>query len=130
MIDTKFEFINKSVDGTMKNITGTFDEMSGALKKTNAELNNNFKDKVHTIKSMVATFFAKTDKQVNDNEAKTKKIEGYFDQFQANFINPGKEVEGKLFSIDQKIIEEELARESQFTYLKDAIQKLLYSLES
>lgn len=130
MIDTKFEFINKSVDGTMKNITATFDEMSSALKKTNAELNNNFKDKVHSIKSMVATFFAKTEKQVTDNEAKTRKIEHYFDQFQANFINPGKEVEGKLYAIDQKIFEEELARESQFTHLRDAVQKLLYSLES
>ena len=78
----------------------TYDILSGNLTKTNEELNENFKEKIVAIKSMVATFFAKVDDQVTSNSAKTKSVEGYLNRFEANFINPAKELDGKLFGMN------------------------------
>jgi hypothetical protein len=42
---------------------------------------DNYKKKMHELKTMIATFFAKTDKIISDNTKKTKEIEAAFDLF-------------------------------------------------
>jgi hypothetical protein len=64
------------------------------------------------LKSMIATFFAKTDKIITDNSKRCNDIGQAFDTFQANFINPSKEIDGKLFSMNLKIDSQEQIRES------------------
>jgi hypothetical protein len=107
LLETKFDFINKQVDASLKKINNTFEDLSTKLNYTNDSLNESFRDKITTIKSMVATFFAKIDSQVTNNEKKTTDIEKYFNQFQANFVNPSKELDGKLFAIKVRFEAEE-----------------------
>lgn len=45
----------------------TYDSLSSSLQKTSEELNDSFKDKVLFIKSTVATFFAKVEKQITES---------------------------------------------------------------
>lgn len=91
---------------------------------------DNYKKKMHELKTMIATFFAKTDKIISDNTKKTKEIEAAFDLFQANFVNPAKEIDGKIFSINSKVDSSEQMRESQFAVLKDTVKKLIMALET
>ena len=79
---------------------------------------------------MVATFFAKVDTQLQDANKKTAEIDAYFRRFEANFVNPQRELDGKLYSMKMKMDAGEQMRESQFMYLKMAIQKLISSLET
>ena len=79
---------------------------------------------------MIATFFAKTDKIIVEKTKKTKEISVAFDQFQANFVNPSKEIDGKIFTMNMKIDSSEQMRESQFAVLKDTVKKLIVALET
>lgn len=63
------------------------------------ELNNSFKDKVLTIKSMCATFFAKIDTLVDENQKKVERITLSHDKFVSTFVNPAKEVDAKIFAM-------------------------------
>lgn len=72
----------------------------------------NYKKKMLELKSMIATFFAKTDQIITDNTKKTNDIGVAFDMFQANFVNPSKEIDGKIFSMNMKIDTSEQMRES------------------
>ena len=79
---------------------------------------------------MIATFFAKTDKIITDNTKKVNDIGSQFDLFQANFVNPSKEIDGKLFGMKLKLETADQMRESQFTVLKDTVKKLIAALET
>ena len=74
VIDSKFEHITRNVDQETRALRSTYDELSTSLGKTNEELNASFKGKVHTIKSMCATFFAKVETQVGENVKKVDQI--------------------------------------------------------
>ena len=74
VIDSKFEHITRNVDQETRALRSTYDELSTSLEKTNEELNASFKGKVHTIKSMCATFFAKVETQVGENVQKVDQI--------------------------------------------------------
>ena len=82
------------------------------------------------IKAMVATYFAKIDASNTDNVKKVQDISAEFDKFQATFVNPAQEVDGKLYAFDVKIQSSEQMRESQFAILKDTIQKIIAALDS
>ena len=88
IIDSKFEYIVKSIETQTKQLKANYDELSGHLRKTGNELNDNFKEKVVNVKSMVATFFAKVDTQLKEANKKTAEIDAYFRRFEANFVNP------------------------------------------
>ena len=77
-----------------------------------------------------ATFFAKIDEQVQANEKETKHVSKQFANFQADFVNPSQELDGKVYAMNMKIAAAEMLRESQFTTLKDALKKLVFSLEN
>jgi len=74
VIDQKFENITRSLDQQTSTLKETYDQLSSSLSVTNKELNKSFKDKLHTIKSMCATFFAKIDAQVSENNRKVDQI--------------------------------------------------------
>ena len=112
VIDSKFEYISKNVESQTKSLRSTYDTLSSSLFKTNDELNNNFKEKVVAIKSMVATFFAKVEKQVTESEEKSKGVQQYLSKFEANFVNPAKEIDGKIYAMNMQIQHEEQLRES------------------
>lgn len=99
VIDTKFEHITRSVEQQTNGLRSTFDDLTGNLSKMSKELNGSFKDKVVTIKSMCATYFAKIDTMVMENDKKVEKITLSHDSFTANFVNPAKEVDAKLFAM-------------------------------
>jgi len=61
VIDSKFEYIVKNIELQTNQLKKTYDDLSSSLKETGKDLNDNFKDKVVHIKSMVATYFAKVD---------------------------------------------------------------------
>ena len=67
-VESKFEYINKNIEGTLKNVTGTFEELSNKLSGQDKDLNVSFLDKCSSLKSMIVTFFARIDKQVSDND--------------------------------------------------------------
>ena len=81
VIDSKFEHITRNVDQQTANLKSTFDDLTSSLSKINKELTTSFKDKVTTIKSMCATFFAKMEKQVDTATRKVEKIELSHDKF-------------------------------------------------
>ena len=130
IIDQKFEHINRNLDRETKNLRTSYDELTGSLTNTSRDIMDNYKKKMHELKTMIATFFAKTDKIISDNTKKTKEIETAFDLFQANFVNPAKEIDGKIFSINSKVDSSEQIRESQFAVLKDTVKKLIMALET
>ncbi len=86
--------------------------MNASLSSTSLELNTSFKDKLHTIKALCATFFAKIDTNINENNKKVEKIQLSHNQFEANFVNPAKEIDAKVFSMDLKIQNADRERES------------------
>ena len=130
IIESKFEFITRNLDAQTKRLKESYDTLTAKLEKTGEELNQSFLDKVFEIKTMSATFFAKIETMVDKNSKETKNVGKQFNQFQANFVNPSKELDGRVFAINQRINQADLSRESQFTYLRDAIKKLIYSLET
>jgi hypothetical protein len=67
VIDSKFENINRNLETETKTLRETYDKLSSSLKVTNDEINNSFKGKVNTIKTMCATFFAKIEMQMTEN---------------------------------------------------------------
>jgi vancomycin resistance protein YoaR len=67
MIESKFDYISKNVESQTKQLKETYETLSTSLQKTSEELNDSFKDKVVFIKSTVATFFAKVEKQITEN---------------------------------------------------------------
>ena len=79
---------------------------------------------------MCATFFAKAETQVADNVKKVETIMVSHDKFLANFVNPAKEVDAKVFSMSQRIQHCDRMRESEFSMVKDSMRKLLYALEA
>ena len=101
IIDQKFENITRNLDTQTSTLKETYDKLCGDIGKMSTELNKSFKDKAHTLKSMCATFFAKIDTQVTDNIRKVDKIQISHDNFEANFINPAKEVDAKVFSMKE-----------------------------
>jgi septation ring formation regulator EzrA len=121
VIDQKFDFIQKGIDTQSKNLTTSFDEISRNLGALEKDLLGNYRENFTKIKGMVATFFAKIDDTVKSNSKTVKHVTNQFEQFQANFVNPAKEVEGKVFAMNMKIASSEQMRESQFTVLKDTV---------
>ena len=65
-----------------------------SLTNTSRDIMENYKKKMHELKTMIATFFAKTDQIISENTKKTNQISDAFDLFQANFVNPAKEIAG------------------------------------
>ena len=70
---------------------------------------------------MCATFFAKIEVSITTNNAKVEKMETEHDNFTANFVNPAKEVDAKIFAKTQNIQSSERMREAQFALVKDTI---------
>ena len=71
MVENKLEFLTRNIDNQTKRLKGNYEALTEALEVTNKELINNFKDKVVTIKAMVAAFFQRTEEQVNTNNEKS-----------------------------------------------------------
>ena len=112
VIDAKFEQIQRNLDMETKTLKSTYDTLSASLQKTNKELLGNFKDKITLIKSMVATYFAKIDTQVTGQKDRVDHIEKEFNKFEANFVNPSKVVEGKMYTVEMRMQMAEQMRES------------------
>ena len=72
IIDQKFEHINRNLDRETKNLRTSYDELTGSLTNTSRDIMDNYKKKMHELKTMIATFFAKTDKIISENTKKTK----------------------------------------------------------
>jgi membrane-anchored protein YejM (alkaline phosphatase superfamily) len=90
----------------------TYDALCASLSVTNQELNKSFKEKLHTLKAMCATFFAKIETQVGENNRKVDKIQVSHDKFEATFVNPAKEVDAKVFAMKESLQHEERTRET------------------
>lgn len=99
VIDNKFEHIQRQLEQETKVLKETYDELSTSLSATSKELNGSFKDKVHHLQAMCATFFAKIEVSMNTYSSKVEKIEKDHDNFTANFVNPAKEVDAKIFAM-------------------------------
>ena len=69
------------------------------MSATSKELNGSFKDKVHHLQAMCSTFFAKIEVSVTAYNKKVEKMEKDHDSFTANFVNPAKEVDAKIFAM-------------------------------
>ena len=129
-MDTKFEHIMHNLDKETKTLRETYEELSTNLRLTSQTISQSFKDKMLTIKSMVATYFAKIDSQMSKNMEKVEKIDKGFSQFESNFVNPSKEVEAKIFSMNMRVDQSDRMRESQYQVIKDTIKKLILALEA
>lgn len=130
MVESRLDFLSKNIEKQTTRLKQTYEELNVAVAKKLSELDANFQDKVLTIKSMVAAFFEKTDRQLKGADVKAEGINKMMAEFEKSFINPNRQLDGKLFSINMKMQQEELQREGQFTFLKEAVVKLIHSLES
>jgi hypothetical protein len=61
LIDSKFEYILRNLDTQTKALKTNYDTLSTNLKDVGDTLLGSFRDKVTTIKTTVATIFAKID---------------------------------------------------------------------
>lgn len=107
VIDTKFEHITKSIEDQTAGLKGTFDNLTGKMTIMSKELASSFKDKVHTIKTMCSTYFAKIDTLTSEQADKVDRISVSHDKFVANFVNPAKEVDAKVFAMQNQISQSE-----------------------
>lgn len=73
------------------------------MTKMSKELATSFKEKVLTIKTMCSTYFAKIDTLTSDQQEKVERITISHDKFVANFVNPAKEVDAKVFAMQNQI---------------------------
>jgi len=64
------------------------------------------------------------------NTRECKAVSKQFSNFQADFVNPSEELDGKVHGMNVKIAAAEQVREAQFTILKESIKKLIFSLEN
>ena len=60
-IDTRFEFISRSIETQTKALQESYEKLTNELKGTSKEITINYKEQMINIKSMVATYFAKID---------------------------------------------------------------------
>ena len=103
VIEGKFEHISRNLESDTRQLRATYEELSNDLQATNRGLLASFKEKVTTIRTMAATFFAKTEAACDANIKRVKDIEQAFEHFSANFVNPSKEVDGKIYGMTLRI---------------------------
>ena len=130
MIENKFDHSMRNLEMQTKQLVEDYESLSANLKNVGEGLVESFNDKVLTVKQTAATFFAKTEAQVIENVTETKRISREFEVFSGNFVNPSKELDAKVYSMQMKIQASEQVRESQFTLTKEVIKKLLFSLNN
>ena len=130
MIENKFDHSMRNLEMQTKQLVEDYESLSANLKNVGEGLVESFNDKVLTVKQTAATFFAKTEAQVIENVTETKRISREFEVFSGNFVNPSKELDAKVYSMQMKILASEQVRESQFTLTKEVIKKLLFSLNN
>ena len=83
-----------------KNLKDTFTRLSEELDKTGQDLNKSFEEKQHTLKTMCATYFAKTEVMVKENNSEVKDIQKKFNVVEGSMINPAKVVDARLFALN------------------------------
>ena len=110
-MDSRFDTIQRKLEEETKELKKTYEELSEDLKTTNRDLLATFKEKIHAIRVMASTFFARTEAEVKENTKRTKDIDEKFEKFSADFVNPSKELDGRIFAMNTKIAEAELTRE-------------------
>ena len=102
-VDQKFEHIERTLDRETQTLRKTYNELTADLNKTNEVLNGSFEDKVHTLRTLCATYFAKNDEKVSESLRKVTKMEASHDQFTMNFVNPAKEVDAKVHVMTSRL---------------------------
>ena len=103
VIDSKFEFITKNLDNETRQLRATYEELSNCLRDQNKDLLSTFKEKITTIRTMSATFFAKTESECAANIKRVSEIAQQFEKFSASYINPAKELDSHIYSMHVKI---------------------------
>ena len=60
-IDKKFEHIERSLERETGTLRKSYNELTADLNGTSSQLTSSFEDKVHTLRTLCATYFAKID---------------------------------------------------------------------
>ena len=99
VMETKFEHISKTIDDKTAGLQGTFDRLTGKMTEQSEKLTAEFRDKSIRIKAMCAEYFAKVETKVSNQQEKVDRITISHDKFVANFVNPAREVDAKVFAM-------------------------------
>ncbi len=91
--------VHKSIDAEVGNLRKNYEELSYDLSQKNKSIFGDIKEKFTSIKTTVATYFAKIDAQATTTNEKIMKLETLINQFQVGAMNPSFEMDGKLFAL-------------------------------
>lgn len=91
--------MHKSIDSEVGFLRKNYEELSLDLTQKNKTIFGDIKDKFTSIKTTVATYFAKMDAQTTTINEKLMKLETLINQCQVGAMNPSIENDGKLFAL-------------------------------
>ena len=104
-MDQRFGYQNVRIETETATLKKTYVEICEDVKRKGDSLSGDFKEKFGAIKLNVSTYFAKIDAKTNKNDEKLDKLNRATSEFMTNFINPRKEIDGQLFTINVRIKE-------------------------
>lgn len=127
-ISNRFYDLQRNIDGELERNRVANEEHIERLTSKGFELQRNFAEKSTQLKEICATWFAKADSRIVENNKKLEQCLAKNDELAALFVAPSTLMDVKMFSMNQLLKEGELTREAQFGRLQGQMQKLINAL--
>ncbi|CAG9321233.1 unnamed protein product [Blepharisma stoltei] len=144
IIDEKLKEITTKIDQDRVEVTGEFsikineivEKHSIELKEATAEIEQQIFDYKKIQESDLEKFIESfTDEKTENHEnfrrihLEIKKMRTDFDRWVANVMEPAHVSEARIFAIEARVKEEEMARLENLHFVNDIIKKLIFSFE-
>ncbi len=104
-----------------ENIEDMVEERKATLQKYEKQFNQ--------IKLVCCKYFERYDIELESVKLKAKNVMDKYQDWSKVLVEPASLNDARLFSLESRIHEEEEMRITEFDYLKEAIKKLIYSIE-
>ena len=104
-----------------ENIEDMVEERKATLQKYEKQFNQ--------IKLVCCKYFERYDIELEQVKLKAKNVMDKYQDWSKVLVEPASLNDARLFSLESRIHEEEEMRITEFDYLKEAIKKLIYSIE-
>ena len=100
-----------------------------AIKKAAEESHAKFFKSVQSIKKVCSNYFSKYETDQDELKIRITNLQDKYKDWTKVLIEPATLNEGRLFSVESRMTEEEEMRIKEYEYLREMFKKLLYSLE-
>ena len=84
---------------------------------------------MQSIKRVCSNYFGKYEQDLDELKIRINNLQDKYKDWSKVLIEPATLNEGRLFSVETRLTEEEEMRIKEYEYIREMIKKLLYSLE-